>query len=782
MSKRKYYHQKEQLRKEKGKNKGSRRNDGQTVGAEDVVAFMSQPDYSPLRARPLGRALGVTDEDMDGFLRELARLEKSGIVKLAAGRNYMLGKTAPIHLVIGKILVKDGGFGFVAVEGQEDVFVPPGDLGGAITGDVVQVSLSEDKGRNRKGPSGKVIRVVERGTSALTGIFYPMHGKGGYVLADNPGLSDGIDIPGDKTGNARNGDKVRVEVLTWPEGNHPAKGAIIEVFGQAGDWQAELAAIVSEFGLRTRFPDSVIATADSYGQEDIDAEKKHRRDFRNLLTVTIDPVDAKDFDDAVSLEEHAAGWTLYVHIADVAHFVRDGDTVDKEARLRSTSVYLPGQVIPMLPPNLTRDICCLREGVDRLAMTAIMEYDKESRRKSFYITPSVIRSSKRLNYGEVKRALDAGDPSVFPQGVYELLSKMKHYSQILREERTQLGSINLDLPEPHILFGEDGRITEITLEENDFSHQMIEEFMLSANRCVAEYLARWNLPALYRIHDEPEIDSMKRFADFAVQYGITLKSPYTRKKLQDIVDKVLDKPYAHAVQMMMLRSMKRAVYSDILKAHYALGFSHYLHFTSPIRRYPDLFVHRVLHEIAAQTKPPLTVKTPPVRSGKLEIIAESGLRHLAEHCSLQERAAAESEERLTRFRQIEFLRERMSGVWDGVITAVTREGLIVELQGVWVTGLLPMTKFGRDGFHYHQETKKLTGRNTGKTFCLGDKIKVHVKRADLVSQEIDLEMAKGKEPNVPGREPSHLGRETKPDAPKPARNPSHNPAKPWRNR
>ncbi|HHN46724.1 MAG TPA: ribonuclease R [Planctomycetes bacterium] len=711
------------------------------VSPDDVIDFINQPGYTPMTSRQLARVMGAASPaETHALMGVLARLEKDArLVRDKNDRCIPASREHPAE-ASGRIEVKAGGFGFVHVEGMEDVFIPPGALGGALDGDMVEIRVRD--GASGRGPEGVVTRVAGRAQTTVTGIFYPVRKSGGYVLADHPSLNDGIDVPPDKTLDARNGDKVRVKITRWPAVNKPAQGEVAEVFGQAGDWQAELASVVSEYGLRTRFTDEVLAAAEQYGEHTIQKEAENRIDLRRLPTITIDPEDAKDFDDAVSLERTHGGWKLYVHIADVAHFVRPDDPVDREARIRTTSVYLPGQVFPMLPPKLTRDICCLRPDVDRLAMTVIMDFDVSGRRKAFAITPSVIHSDVRLNYNQVKEGLEAKNRSAFPAGIYELLADMHGLAQILRAARTAAGSINLDMPEPRLSFDETGRITSVTLEQSDFSHQLVEEFMLSANRAVADYLARWNLPAIYRIHDEPDEDAMKRFSDFAAQYGLTLKSPYTRKKLQGIVDFVADKPFGHVIQMMMLRSMKKAIYSNVLKPHYALGFDRYLHFTSPIRRYPDLFVHRVLHEIAAVMRKPLEIGSAPARSQRLQALEAADTRHLAEYCSLRERAADAAEERLTRFRQIEFVRERLHDEWDGTITGMSREGLYVELTGAWVTGLLPVAKSGKDAFSYDRKSKKLTARRGGKTFALGNSIRVAIERADMISQEIVLQLAK----------------------------------------
>lgn len=720
-----------------------KRKHGQRSGLpakKEILDYLSAEEYRPRDAAGLARAMDVGKRGMDGFHRILRELENDGAVRTVKGRYEAVLRRGE-RKETGVIHVNKAGFGFVETGETADVYIPPEELNGAVSGDTVEISITAGERRAGRGPSGSVVRVTKRAGDVFTGVFYTAGKTGGYVLTEAPSLADGIDVAEESAKNARNGDWVQIRITKWPDRRRNASGEILKAHGEAGTWKAELSSTVSQFGLQMEFPEDCLREARACNRMDPGAAMPARADYRSLYTITIDPEDANDFDDAISLEKTRDGWKLYVHIADVAFYVKPGSAIDREARTRGTSVYLPGLAVPMLPPEVTGQICSIREKTDKPALTVAIEYTQDGERKSYRIAQSMINSDLRLNYNEVQEQVSKnGGREQTTRETGEKLAEMSDFAQVLRMRRIQDGAINLDIAKPHAVFDVDGRLRSIELISSNEAYQLVEEYMLAANQCVAEYLALWKLPGIYRIHDEPDIADMEAFGMFASQYGLTLAQPYTRKKLQKVIAKARQMACSGVIQMFLLRKMKRAVYSETVKEHYALAFNKYLHFTSPIRRYPDLFVHQVLRELIAANDNDLRPERKPVTPEEIRTFTNTDKARLALECSERERAAADAEDRLLRFRQIEHIRKNMHKVWNGVITGMASASLEVELEECWATGTVYMNKRRGKGYRYDRDRKVLSSKKQGRDFRLGDRIKVVVTRADIISQEIELKM------------------------------------------
>ncbi|MCZ7644395.1 MAG: ribonuclease R [Planctomycetota bacterium] len=743
---------------------------------EKLLELMAGPHYMPQRKRNLARKLEIPEDDYvdfrhlvdelveDGTLVEPRRgkYELARIVDSSRGGGRGKGgkrsnKDLPKNALIGRIEVKRRGFGFLISDPPgKDLYIPAEELNGAMDGDTVAV-LPRRKAAGRRGggmrTQGHVIKVLERAHKLVVGTFYahpewkgmPEAGAGGYVVPDTRGLFGNIEVLPEHAGEAKDGDKVAIALLeartTHRSGNKPT-GRIEEVYGEAGEARAEIASIIQNFNLRVEFPEDALAQAAKIDEELPPDELARRADFTSPLTFTIDPPDAKDHDDAVALRELEGGATeLLVHIADVSHYVREGSPIDEEARRRATSVYFPGRVLPMLPPKLSGNVCSLKEGRVRLTKTCAITYDGKLRVERVRIFRSYIRSAAFLTYDQVQEAVDAGDPKRLPsKEIFETLCAMKAFAAKLRKQRLAHGSIDLDLPEVRPVLDEHGAVIGMKKEEHHWAHRLIEDMMLAANRAVAEYLVEHEILGLFRIHEEPNPEALDNFAEFIEEFGISMKPPYNRGAIQKVLDKVHGKPFQHAIHLALLTSLKRAMYSAGCHPHFALNFNRYLHFTSPIRRYPDLVVHRGLEERFGGDEAQLP-EHGKKRSqdgdyyGRLE-----SMRGLADHCSRRERDAEAAEDEVVKVRQIEYLRGNMRESHEGVITGVKNFGFFVELADVNLDGLVRIEDLTDDYYYYFEDRHMLQGRRNRRSFQLGDKLTVRVVQIDVGQRRVYLKV------------------------------------------
>lgn len=708
---------------------------------EKILRFLTDEAGRPMSFKELTRELGVAKEARAGFKRLLTGLvEEGAVIKIRGGR---YGLTARMKLVTGTLGCHPDGFGFVTPEeGGEDVFIGGRRMGGAMHGDTVLVRVEPPKTRGRQAGKfeGRIIRVVKRAHATVVGRFHLDRGFGVVEPTDERILQDIIIPPGEKKG-AMDGMMVAAEITRWPTAAASPAGRVVELLGDPEDPDVEAAVILRKYGLPGKFPPHVKAEVKGVPSVVPERDIKGRVDLRTRTVITIDGETARDFDDAVSVERTPGGYRLFVSIADVSRYVTEGTALDAEACSRGTSVYFPDRCIPMLPEELSNGICSLNPGVDRLTLTAEMDFDHRGEVTGRRFYESVIRSSERMTYTDVKSLLEGPDGGL--KGRYGPIIKdlrtMKELAELLMARRSDTGSIDFDLPEPQVIIDIEGRIEDIVRSERNIAHRIIEEFMLAANRCVAGEFGSRGLPFLYRVHEEPDAESMADFRDFAAGFGIHFK-PGGPKAYQKVLRAVEGRPEERLINTVLLRSMKQAVYSDENVGHFGLAFSEYTHFTSPIRRYPDLVVHRLLK---LQLAKKYTKKAQERMSGLLPEIASLS--------SARERKAMEAEREILDLKKAQFMLDKVGEVYEGIISGVTSFGLFVELKDCFVEGLVHISTLVDDYYVYEEKKHTLMGENTRRTFRLADEITVKLASVDLARRRIDLLLAEEGRPAPAGR-------------------------------
>jgi ribonuclease R len=692
------------------------------------------------RLRILGRP--TTEKDLIKQLRVKgdARLEAKRVLEemIAKGevvrtRTDRIGLPEKMDLVAGRLEMKRGRFGFVVPSeaGLKDVYVAPTDLADALHADRVLVHVE------RKAPDGRlegrIVKVVERVTTQIVGRL-EIDAGGTRVVPFDPRFPYEVFLPDKDLKGARAKDMVVVELTRYPAPYRAPLGRIVEVVGSVDEPGVDLLVVVAKHGLPDGFPQDVLTEADSVPAEVSREAFSSREDFRDRPIVTIDSETARDFDDAVEVEVLPNGnYRLGVHIADVSHYVPEGSRLDEEAFLRGASVYFPERALPMLPERLSHGICSLNPGVDRLVQSVFVEVSPAGKVVGGRFADGVIRSRARMTYTEVKQVLVDRDPAV--RRAYEKLlpafERMHALFQILRARREARGSIDFDRPEAEVVLDGSGRVIDIRAAERNVAHRIIEEFMLLANETVATFFADREAPAIYRVHEPPDENRVESFEELILGLGYRLRSasePIRPRAFQRLLARIEGKPEERFISYVMLRSMKQAVYSEENRGHYALAASFYTHFTSPIRRYPDLVVHRLLRE--------LRQKGPP--AGRAFEERESRLSHIAERSSFTERRADEAERELTEWKKVRFMSDKVGEVYSGVVTGVTGFGLYVELLDYFVEGLVHISTLVDDYYHYNEEAHRLKGESTGRIFRLGDLVRAQVARVDLNQRRIDL--------------------------------------------
>ena len=710
---------------------------------EKILAFMREKAYRPLTAGQLAAAMGVEDPEADaGFRAALERLEAEGRVVRTRTRRY--GVPERMNLAVGVLQGHPKGYAFLIQPDGDDVFIPAENLNGAMHRDRVVVRLL-GRARGGRKAEGEVIRILERANRELVGRLEWQGGEAGYgfVTPVDQRVFWDVFIPQGQLGDARPGDMVVVEITRWPERRRGPEGRVVRVLGPAEAPGVDVAAIVAKAGLRVEFPPAALAQAEQVPEKVSARDRRGRRDLRDWLIVTIDGADAKDLDDAVSLQRLPEGgeavWRLGVHIADVSHYVAEGSPLDLEARRRATSVYLVDRVLPMLPPRLSNGICSLNPRVDRLTVTVLMDFDAQGRRVGYEIFPSVIRTRHRLTYEGVQQMLegDPGDPEVRAlreahQDVLPMLEDMARLSARLAARRERRGSIDFDIAEVKVVLDEQGMPRELLRRERTVATRIIEEFMIAANETVAEHCHWRQVPFIYRVHEEPDPDEVEELAAFLTILGYRL--PPRRKlhprQFQEVLKQVEGRPEEYLVNAVVLRTMKRARYATEALGHFGLAARFYCHFTSPIRRYPDLVVHRIVKELA------LRGSLPAQRVEELEAI----LPEIADHCSQQERLAEEAERESVDLKKVQFMADKVGETYKGIISGVTSFGLFVTLPNL-VEGLVHVSTLTDDYYHYEEKLYSLVGERTRRTFRLGDEVEVVVAKVNPEARTIDLVLA-----------------------------------------
>lgn len=643
-------------------------------------------------------------------------------------RRKRVEKAKHAGLVVGRISINRRGYGFVEAE-EGDIYVAVRDTAGAMHRDIVGVRVSP--GHSRQGRSGVVVKVLERANTTVVGRF-ERHGQVGIVVPSDPRIRTEVFVSGREAAGVADGDMVVARLTGYPSRRTAAQGVVEEIIGREGDPGIEIEIIIREHGLRTAFPEEAEAEADATGLDlDVAVGEANRADLRDIYTVTIDPADARDFDDAISIEHVDGKVRLGVHIADVSHYVPVDSAIDREARRRATSVYLVDRVLPMLPDKLSNEVCSLNPGENRLAFSVIMDLGKDGDVESYRLTPSVIRSDHRFDYETVQGCLD-GDRS-FPDGQSErLLVEFARVADRIGKRRIARGGLDFETVEAKVVLGSDN-ITpiDVRVRQRTQATNMIEEAMILANEVVAGHMTRVGAPMVYRIHEDPDADALAQIAVILKEFDYPIKdihgaSPGT---FQRIIRFAHDRPEKVLINSLLLRALQRARYTDYLGSHFGLASEAYCHFTSPIRRYPDLLVHRLLR--AQLTK---TLAEEPVAS----LVSE--LEWLSEHCSTMEREAEAAEDESVRIKLAELMGEHIGERFEGIITGVHSFGLFIQLDNT-AEGLVHVSAMGDDYYHLDAQRFMLVGEERGRVFRLGERIGVRITGVSVLAGRIDFELA-----------------------------------------
>lgn len=735
-----------------------------------ILDHLQHRRYEPVDEDQLAREMRIDEEDLDVFDAAVRRLADAGELEIDDKGRVRLPSMG--DEVEGTIKVNARGFGFLIPDRptrEGDLFIPPGRLGDAITGDRVRARVRRDTRRRGRGDDsrvGEVIQVIERGQSHFVGVLQHDAGQW-FVEPDGNSLHDPVLIRDPHAKGAKAGDKVVIELMHRPEGRYVAEGVITQVLGEAGRPDVETQAVITAHGLPDVFESHVLddarKAARAFDPEDPDTWGE-REDLRDTFTVTIDPPDARDYDDAITIERADGRWTLGVHIADVATFVERNAPLDEEARERGNSVYLPRLVIPMLPEILSNGVCSLQEGVPRLAKSAFIEFDDRGNVKAQRLANTVIRSNKRLTYLEAQALID-GDPdearkhaktdTEYTDELITTLKQCDELARILRKRRLRDGMIVLNLPEVELVFDEEGHVVDAVPEDDAFTHTVIEMFMVEANEAVARVFDDLGVPILRRVHPEPATGDLEELQMYARAVGIKVPERPERKDLQRLLDATRHTPAARAIHFAVLRTLTKAKYSPAMIGHFALASDHYAHFTSPIRRYPDLAVHRATQSYLERTDNGRNVPKGKKRRQLGEkilndprVMDEGELIDLGRHCSDREKAAQSAERELRDFLVMQFLQEKHMGAeFPGVVTGVLSSGVFVSIEKFLVEGMvrsadLPQPGGKADRWNLNEQTGRLVAQRSGASLGIGDIVTVKISRIDLGSRHMDLLLTK----------------------------------------
>ncbi|WP_042463078.1 ribonuclease R [Neobacillus dielmonensis] len=694
---------------------------------------MKDEAYKPLTVQELEEAFGIEDSaDFKEFVKALVQMEEKGLVVRTRANRY--GLPQKMNLIRGKLTGHAKGFAFVIPDepGMDDIFIPPTEINNAMHGDIVLVRVSSETSGQRR--EGSVIRIVERGIKQIVGTYVESKNFG-FVIPDDKKFTSDIFIPKAASKGAVEGHKVVVELTAYPEGRKSAEGEVVNILGHKNDPGVDILSVIHKHGLPMAFPDEVLQQANETPDTIDESELSNRRDLRNEVIVTIDGADAKDLDDAVTVTKLENGnYKLGVHIADVSYYVKEGTPIDREAADRATSVYLVDRVIPMIPHRLSNGICSLNPKVDRLVLSCEMEIDSAGHVVSNEIFQSVIKTTERMTYHDVNLILVEKDEETRKryESLVPMFELMEELAGILRNKRMTRGAIDFDFKESKVLVDEEGKPTDVVLRERSVAERLIEEFMLAANETVAEHFHWMDVPFIYRIHEDPKEDKLRKFFEFITNFGYIVKGTANNvhpRALQEIIEEVQGKPEEMVVSTVMLRSMQQAKYYPESLGHFGLSTQFYTHFTSPIRRYPDTIVHRLIRTYLIE--------------GKVDEATrqkwDAQLPDIAEHSSKMERRAVDAERETDELKKAEFMLDKIGEEFDGIISSVTNFGMFVELQNT-IEGLVHVSYMTDDYYRFDEHHYAMIGERTGKVFRIGDEITVRVVNVNKDERSIDFEI------------------------------------------
>ena len=697
-----------------------------------ILEFMKDENYTPMKAKEIAMILGVPKKEYNEFTQFLKELEENyKIVKNKKNRYRLIGE----NFKEGIFRKNQKGFGFVKIENQEDeIYISKENSLRALNGDRVLVEIIEEKNKI-KNAEGKIKKILKHEKDTVVGTFQKNENFG-FVIPDDKSLGTDIFISKNNFGKARNGYKVLVQITKYPERGKNAEGKIIEVLGAPNQAGVDMLSLIKEYNLPSTFPEQVVEEAKKYGDKIDKKDIQNRIDCRNDIIFTIDGEDAKDLDDAVRVTKLKNGnYKLDVHIADVSYYVREGSLLDKEAQIRGTSIYMLSRVIPMLPRELSNGICSLNAGEDRFTLSCSMEINPEGKTIWAEVYKGIINVCERMNYHDVQKILDKSDEQVLKK--YEKyisdFDLMAELATILKNRRLEQGYLNLDIPESKIELDRDGKAINVGKYETSFSNEIIEQFMLSANEAIAEKFYWLEAPFIYRVHEDPDIEKIKELNKFLFNFGLKIRTTNDKvypTEVSKILEEIKGKEEEKVVSTLILRTLKVARYESENKGHFGIASKYYCHFTSPIRRYPDLFIHRIISKYLEENYV--------VEEKWIEEYQEKATQRAATS-SEREKVATKVERDSEDMKKAEYMESKVGEEYEGIVSSVTQFGIFVELDNT-VEGLIRFENLGDEYFIYDEERKRLIGERTNKTYKIGDKVKIRVISANKMLRQIDFEI------------------------------------------
>jgi ribonuclease R len=695
-----------------------------------ILNFLQHRDYAPLKTGPLAKALGVPDEQIELFRMALEELRRAGRVEV--GTNHLISLPPIRGKVVGTFRANTRGFGFVTPlepNAHGDLFIPPGSTAEAMNGDTVLARVVQRGKRDGEMRlTGEIIQILERGHDQVVGKLEYRNGFW-FVTPDGKGAMEPVSVDDVTAKNAKSGDKVVVEIVSYPNERYAARGVILEVLGKAGRYDSEIKSIIRQYHLPEAFNAACVEEARRESALFAGMDTSSRDDITGHVVITIDPPDAKDFDDAISLVRNKDGnWLLGVHIADVSTFIKPGSALDEEARQRGNSAYLPQKTIPMLPEVLSNGICSLQPNQKRFVKSVYITYDREGRLLGRDFANSVMKSFARLTYEQANEILQGHVHGAKPE-VVAILKDMEVLAQAIERRRVKEGMLHLDLPETELIMDKDRKVVDAKPADTSYPHTMIEMFMVEANEAVAALLDRFRVPFMRRIHPDPDSLSTTNLTRFVQLAGFRVPKKLDRKAIQDLLKAAKDTPAQLAINLHVLRSLTRAEYSPLNIGHYALASQHYCHFTSPIRRYADLMVHRLLQVYLEQRLNMI---------GLEEVLPEQTLIEIGKHISFTEQRADDAENELKTVLILQMLSEHVGESLDCVVTGLTQFGVFLQSTRFGIDGLISLSDLGSDDWRYDDRHHCILGKNSGKKVKLGEPMLAQISSVNIPGRQLNL--------------------------------------------
>ena len=700
---------------------------------QKILDLMKDDDYVPMKAKELAMIMRVPKNEYGDFLEVLGNLELEMKIQKNRKNRYRLVEKTYYDGIYRK---NQKGFGFVRLEDQEDeIYISKENSLNALNGDRVLIEILEESNKV-KSAEGKVVRILKHEKDTVVGIF--QNNKSfGFVVPDDRSFGTDIFISKKNFGKARDNHKVLVKITKYPQNGKNAEGKIIEVLGNVNEAGVDMLSLIKEYNLPSTFPEEVVQEAKKFGDTIDEKDISNRVDFRDREIFTIDGEDAKDLDDAVRVEKLDNGnYKLEVHIADVSHYVKENSLLDREALIRGTSIYMLGRVIPMLPRELSNGLCSLNEGEDRFTLSCIMEIDQKGNVISSEVVKGIIKVTKRMSYNDVQAILDGNETTISHYKPYiQEFKNMEELAIILKNRRMEQGYLNLDIPESKIGLDIDGKVVSVGKYETSFANEIIEQFMLSANETIAEKFYWLQAPFIYRVHEKPDIEKIQELNKFLINFGLKIKANKDNiypKEFAKILEETKGKEEEKVVSNLVLRTLKLARYEAENKGHFGIASKYYCHFTSPIRRYPDLFIHRIISKYLEENYD--------MKENWIEEHQKQA-EDRAKQSSEREKIATKVEREAEDLKKAEYMESRIGEEYEGIVSSITSFGMFVELENT-IEGLIRFDDLGDEYFIYDEDKKQLIGEHSNKVYKIGDKVKIRVKKASKILRQIDFEIVK----------------------------------------